>query len=249
MKRILIWDIPTRLFHWLLAGSFIAAFAIANLIDDDSPTFVVHMLLGLIMLFMVVLRVVWGFVGTRYARFASFLFGPGAILEYIQGTITGRGKRHVGHNPGSSVAIYLILALTVGLAATGLLHSSGGEVVEELHEALAWAFVIVVGVHVAGVIWHTLRHRENLTLSMVDGHKQGEASHGIASAHPIAGLVFLLLVGGWSWQLVSGYDAATGQVALPLTGQTLQLGEGGEGQREGGKHEKHDNDDDDDDDD
>lgn len=248
MKRILIWDIPTRVFHWLLAGTFIASFAIANLFDDDSPTFAVHMLLGLIMSFMVLLRVVWGFVGTRYARFATFLFGPGAILEYFHGTITGRGKRHIGHNPGSSVAIYLILALTLGMAVTGLLHSSGGEVVEELHEALAWAFVTVVGVHVAGVLWHTVRHRENLTLSMLDGRKQGETSQGIASAHSIAGLVFLLLVGGWSWQLVSGYDAATGQLALPLTGQTLQLAEGAEREGQAGKkHETHDDDDDDDD--
>lgn len=65
MKRILVWDLPTRLFHWLLAASFIAAFTIANVVDDDSATFVVHMLLGAVMSAMVVQRVLWGVVGSR----------------------------------------------------------------------------------------------------------------------------------------------------------------------------------------
>lgn len=252
MNRILVWDIPTRLFHWLLAAAFAAAFGIATLTDDDNPTFQLHMLLGLIMVFMVVLRVVWGFVGTRYARFGSFLFGPGAVVEYLKGTLTGRGKRHIGHNPGSSLAIYAILALTAGMAITGVLHSTGGEVVKTLHEVLAYTFAAVVGVHIVGVVVHTFRHRENITWSMLAGRKVGEAAMGIASSQPIAGALFLLLVGAWSWRLVANHDAAAGQVTIPLTGQTIQLGEGAEAQgpegskkeHEEGKHGKREHDDD-----
>jgi cytochrome b len=140
MKRILVWDLPTRLFHWLLAGSFVAAFAIANVVDDDSSTFAVHMLLGAVMGLMVVLRVLWGFVGSRYARFGSFAFGPGDVLAYLKGTVSGEGKRYIGHNPGSSVAIWAMLGLTLGLGVSGALMSTN-EALEEVHEVLAYALL------------------------------------------------------------------------------------------------------------
>ncbi|MBK7777844.1 MAG: cytochrome b/b6 domain-containing protein [Sandaracinaceae bacterium] len=100
MKRILVWDLPTRLFHWLLAGSFVAAFAIANVVDDDSSTFVVHMLLGAVMGLLVVLRVVWGFIGSRYARFGSFAFGPSDVIAYVKGHRQRGGKTLPGAQPG-----------------------------------------------------------------------------------------------------------------------------------------------------
>jgi cytochrome b len=246
MKRILVWDLPTRLFHLLLACSFAGTFGIAELVDDDSATFVVHMLLGGVMAFMVVLRILWGLFGSRWARFGSFAFGPGAVLEYLRGVIRGSGKHHVGHNPGSSVAIFAMLGLTLGLAITGANMATGGDVMEELHEVFAFALLATVGLHVAGVVLHSLRHRENLTLSMIDGHKQGEPSEAIASAHPLAALLFLGLVGAWALGLVTGYDPATRQVTLPVLGTTLQLGEGegGEGDAHGDKgHHDEDHDD------
>lgn len=228
MKRILVWDLPTRLFHWLLAGSFIAAFTIANVMDDDSPTFAVHMLLGAVMGLMVVLRVVWGFVGSRYARFGSFAFGPSDVLAYLKGTVSGEGKRYIGHNPGSSVAIWAMLGLTLGLGVSGALMSTN-EALEEVHEVLSYALLAVVVTHVVGVIWHTLRHRENITASMVSGYKDGEPESAIPSVHPAAAAVFLALTAAWAGLLVQGYDGATRTVTLPLVGTTLQLGEGPEG--------------------
>lgn len=239
MKRILVWDIPTRLFHWLFAGSFLVAFAIANLVDDDSSAFKLHMWLGGIMAFMVVLRVIWGLVGSRWSRFGSFAFGPAAVLEYVKGTLSGAGKHYVGHNPGSSLAIFALLALALGLAITGASMSTGGEVVEELHEILAFAMMAVVGMHVAGVVLHTLRHKENITASMLSGHKQGAAEDGIASAHAVVGLVFLSLTGAWAYQLFANYDAANNQVTLPVIGKTISLGED-EGEAGGeGEHDEH----------
>lgn len=228
MKRILVWDLPTRLFHWLLAGSFIAAFTIANVMDDDSSTFVVHMLLGAIMGLMVVLRVAWGFIGSRYARFGSFAFGPSDVFAYLKGTVSGEGKRYLGHNPGSSVAIWAMLALTLGLGVSGSLMSTN-EALEEVHEVLAYALLAVVITHVAGVVWHTLRHRENITASMLSGYKEGEPEAAIPSVHPVAAAVFLVLTAAWAGLLVQGYDAATRTVTLPLLGTPLQLGEGPEG--------------------
>jgi len=99
-RRVLVWDLPTRILHWLLAGSFTGAFAIAMLVRHRSPAFPLHMLLGAVTALVVVLRVLWGFVGSRYARFRSFAFGPGAVLGYLRGLVTGAGRGARGAQPG-----------------------------------------------------------------------------------------------------------------------------------------------------
>jgi cytochrome b len=87
MTRLLVWDLPVRLFHLLLGLTFIGAFTIANVVDDESVLFSAHMLLGLLMAFMVVLRLIWGFVGTKHARFADFLHGPRAVVTYLRNAL------------------------------------------------------------------------------------------------------------------------------------------------------------------
>lgn len=238
--RILIWDLPTRLFHWLLAASILGAFAVATLVDDEGALFPWHMLLGAAAAFLVALRAVWGLIGSRYARFGSFAFGPAAVLAYGKGIFTGRGERHLGHNPGSSVAIFAMLALTLGLAATGALMSRGGEVVKELHEVLAYALMGVVALHVVGIVVHTLRHRENITRAMIDGRKEGDAAQGIRSAHPLVALAFLALTAGWVGALVRGYDAGSRSVALPGLSTRITLGEAESSRGPGGRGQHHD---------
>ncbi len=233
MKRILVWDLPVRLFHWLFAGAIVAAFVIGQTVDDESAAFAVHMLLGLVAGFMVALRVLWGVVGTRHARFADFSFRPSALLRYLKSTLSRSGERHTGHNPATSWAAIAMFALVLGLGATGLAMGAGVEAAEEAHEVLAWALIAVAGGHVAGVVWHTIRHRENIALGMVDGRKVGDEAQAIRSTRPIAAVVALALTGGVAGVLFQGYDAATGVVTLPLGGAQLQLGEGDE------HHEEH----------
>ena len=242
MDRILTWDIPTRLFHWLFAGSFVGAFVIAEVAGDDSAAFPLHMLLGGVLALLVVLRVVWGLVGSRWARFGSFAFGPGAVLDYLRGALTGTAPRYAGHNPGTAWAVGAMLAIGLGLAVTGAMMGTGGEVFEELHELLAWSMVAVVVGHLAGLALHTVRHRENIGLSMVTGRKLGAPADAIPRAHAFAGLALLGLTGAWAYGLVDGYDAATGSVTLPVIGTTLQLGESEGG---GGYDDEEDEDDDD----
>lgn len=224
-ERILVWDLPVRLFHFAFAASFLGAFAIGQWADDDGSLFPVHMLLGATMVLMVLLRAVWGFVGPKHARFSSFVFGPAEVISYLRSTMAGGGKRYTGHNPGSSLAIFALLVLALGLGVTGALMAQGGELVEEIHEILAYAMVAVVGLHVAGVLWHTFRHRENLSRSMVTGHKTGAPEEAIRTAHPLVGVLFLALTSLWAYGLARGYDPATNQVTIPILGQTLQLGE------------------------
>lgn len=243
MKSALIWDLPTRLFHWLLSAGFTAAAVISLALGDDSPLFPYHAIIGLTIALMVCLRAVWGVVGTRYARFGSFLFGPAATVEYMKGVMWGHGKRHVGHNPGSAIAIFAMLALVLALAVTGVMLGRGNEAVEEIHETLAWVMVAVVIVHVLGVALHTVRHRENITASMIHGRKSADTADSIASAQPAIAAIFICIVAGWAFGLVRNYDPSRKTTTLPIIGTVLQIGEQ-EGEDAKGGHQDHDEDED-----
>lgn len=235
MNRQLIWDLPVRLFHVLFGLCFVAAFSIAEFVDDDSSVYAIHMILGLVMASMVVLRLIWGLVGTRPARLAAFFHRPGDVIRYLVDVTRGRAQHYASHNPGTSVAALTMFALSLGLATTGLLMKSSGEWMEEVHEIMAITFLVVVLAHLAGVALHTWRQRENIALSMIDGKKFAPADQALEGARPIAGLVFLVLVAAWTFRLFSGYDSATGRLTLSEVGQTFQLGEGAE---EGRQSEK-----------
>ncbi len=243
MNRVLIWDLPTRLFHWLLSGGLFAAAVIALLLGEDSPLFPYHAIIGLTIALMVCLRVIWGVVGTRYARFGTFIFGPGAVIEYAQGTLLGGGKRYIGHNPGSALAIFALLAIVLAMAVTGIMLSRGDERVKEIHEILSYVTLGVVVVHVLGVALHTIRHRENITLSMIHGNKDAEPSDAIRSSEPIVAAVFLVIAGAWAASLVRNYNSTTQTTTIPLIGAVLQLGENenkGEAGNDSGGRKDHD---------
>lgn len=233
MNSNLVWDLPTRLFHWLLSAGFFVAAAIAFLLDDDSPLYPWHSMIGLVLAFMVVLRVVWGFIGTKHARFGSFAHGPGAVLDYFKGILAGRDTRHAGHNPGSAYAIFGMLALVMGLAVTGVMTSRGNHDAKEVHEVLAYVLLAFVAAHVAGVLVHTIRLRENIILGMVTGRKSVEDSEAIPSARPVTGVIFAALVVAWGWGVVGSYNPATRTMGIPVLGISVQVGENEGGRGEG----------------
>jgi cytochrome b len=182
--RVLVWDLPVRIFHALLAGSFLLAWGIAVTSDDESRRFAFHALLGLFIGALVVFRVVWGVIGTRYARFSGFATRPAALAAYLKGILLGPEREFVGHNPASSYATFAMLVLLAGLIGTGLMLGGGNESVEDLHELFAHAMLAVVGIHVLGVILHTVRHRDPIALGMLDGRKRGAPGTAIRSARP-----------------------------------------------------------------
>lgn len=223
MSKVLIWDLPTRLIHWLLAVGILLTFAIAQLAGEHSKLFVVHMLIGIVIGFVVLLRLIWGFIGTRYARFSSFIFGPSAVLRYLKEALNATGERFIGHNPGSSCSIFAMLLLTCTTVITGLLASNGSEPAEELHGVSAYTLLAVIAIHILGVAWHTIRHRENITLGMLTGMKAGSPSDAIRSSRPVAAVVFaaaIVLLGVGLWR---NYDTAKGQTKLPVIGTAIQL--------------------------
>jgi cytochrome b len=165
----LVWDVPVRVFHWLM----VIAFAGAWLTSDSEAWRLTHITLGYTMAALVVFRLAWGFAGTRWARFSSFVRGPRAVVAYVNGMIRGTAEHHTGHNPAGAVAILLLLGLTSVVATSGwaVLNEIGGDSLEELHEAAAIAMLVVVGVHIAGVALGSWVHRENLVKAMITGRK------------------------------------------------------------------------------
>lgn len=226
MPQVLVYDWPTRLFHWLFAGFFIAAFSIANLIDDDSVRFSLHMLAGLGMLLVILLRLIWSLGGTRHARLSDLVLNPVQLMAYFKGMFSANSQRWMGHNPASSWAAVAMVCLGLGLGTTGYLMATGAEsdLLEEAHELMANAFLVVVLLHIAGVATHVLRHRDHLQTSMVTGRKPALSSgQESVDSRPVAGLAFLLLTGLFIGYLLQHYDAQAR--TLVLFGNTLQLGE------------------------
>ena len=219
MKSILVWDLPTRLFHWLFALSFTVAFVTA----EAHGWAAMHVFSGLLMFGLLIYRLVWGIVGSRYARFSSFLFTPAKTIQYLLATLKGKADRHVGHNPAGSLAIYLLLLLGIGISVSGLAMLSAGEQFEELHEAVSYGALAVVVVHLAGVAAASFLHRENLPRAMVTGHKHGDEAQGIRSARPASALAMLVLLASFSVSYWKGWDSQTQSVTLPFLSQPLAL--------------------------
>lgn len=198
MNTVIVWDFPTRIFHWSLVASFTGLF-----ITGDSERWRdLHVLLGYLVAGLLCFRIAWGFLGSRYARFGDFLRRPAAIKEYLKSLISGRPQRHLGHNPAGALAIILLIGLGLISSLTGWLvyEELGPEWLEEVHEVAANAMLAVVIVHVLGVLASSWIHRENLVKAMITGRKPGEAGNGIGRTYPIVGVLLIAAMAAlWTW--------------------------------------------------
>lgn len=165
-----VWDPFVRIFHWSLAALFVIAYATADEIER------VHVAAGYAIGALIVLRVIWGFVGPRHARFADFVRSPRAILAYLRDLARLRARRHLGHNPAGGAMILALLAMLGGTCVTGYLMTTdafwGVKWIEEVHEALANGTLVLVVLHVLGVLAASFEHRENLVAAMITGRKR-----------------------------------------------------------------------------
>lgn len=236
-QRILVWDLPVRGFHLLFAGGFAGAFFIAKVLGEDAPAFPYHAMIGLVLTLLVALRVLWGLLGTRWARFSGLSLNPKHQLGYVASILSGKGPSYSGHNPATSAAMLLMFVGIGGLAWTGFQMGQGIESAKDLHELFANGILAVAIAHVLGVLLHSIRHRDGIVLGMVDGKKQADPADGIRTQAVPAAIVGLLVLGFFGTSLVSTYDAASQTATVPLLGTKLQLGEAeGEGQA-GGEYE------------
>lgn len=190
--NIRVWDLPTRIFHWLLVLSFAGAWLTA----ESEHYRDVHLMFGYTVAGLLLFRIVWGFAGSRWARFSSFLFPPSRLADYLHSLRTLRPQHHAGHNPLGALAVFLLLGLGLATAACGFAtyQELGGKWLKEVHEAGAQLMLAIVIVHVLGVIVSSQLHRENLARAMVTGSKRGRPGEGIASRHAVAGVLLLVAV-------------------------------------------------------
>jgi len=201
MQKILVWDLPVRLGHWLMVGGFALTW-----LTGDSETFrLVHVIAGATVLAVATFRLPWGFIGSRYARFVDFVRGPAAVKDYSLSLLRLQPDPHVGHNPAGGWAIVLLLGLGIVTSLLGwaAYNDIGGDWLGELHEGLAVTMLTVVIVHVAGVISGSVLHGENLVRAMVNGHKQGIPDAAIRSARPLAAALLLAWVALACWWIAS----------------------------------------------
>lgn len=218
-RRSLIWDAPVRVFHWLM----VLCFAGAYLSAESERWRLLHVTLGYTMAGLVGFRILWGLIGTRHARFASFVRGPAAVKRYLTAIVRGRPEHHVGHNPTGAMAILAMLALTLAIAGSGwlLYNELGGHWMEEVHEATANLMLAVVGVHIGGVLLASATHHENLTRAMIDGRKVAAPGEAVRSAwRSVAMLMVVAVLGFWWLQWQSAPAVIDGRPAAAATHQS-----------------------------
>jgi cytochrome b len=168
--NVRVWDLFVRIFHWSLVGLFVLAFATGDEIEW------LHIRVGYVIAALVALRIAWGFVGTRYARFNDFVRSPRDTATYLRQAIRWQAPRYLGHNPAGGAMVVALLVMIAGIAATGFAMTTdafwGVEWVEDLHEGLVYTTIGLVALHVAGVVFSSLEHGENLVKAMITGRKR-----------------------------------------------------------------------------
>lgn len=200
-KPALVWDLPTRVFHWSLALSFLGAWLTA----ESERWQLWHISFGYSMALLIAFRLVWGLVGTRYARFSQFVRGPRAALGYLRSWLQLRPKHYVGHNPAGALAILAMLGTILAVVASGYASYAeiGGDWLSEIHEALASLLMAIIVLHIAAVVLTSLAQRENLVRAMLTGKKIVAAGQEIHSTRPIFALILAGSMAGLWWLMFS----------------------------------------------
>ena len=178
-----IWDLPTRLFHWALAGCVVALVVTAKVGGGAMEW---HFRLGYAVLALLVFRIVWGLVGGRWSRFAAFVYSPSRLLGYLRGV--AHPEDGVGHNPLGALSVFGLLAVLVAQVATGLLSDdeiafsgpltrfvSGDTVGQATAYHTGWGqglLIALVLLHIAAIVFYTVAKRQAMVGPMLRGDKE-----------------------------------------------------------------------------
>jgi len=224
-RAVRVWDLPTRLFHWLLALTILGSVVTGSIGGGAMPW---HFRLGHLALALIVFRLVWGLVGGRWSRFASFIYAPGAVLRYLRGAPRPGEHLDVGHNPvgaGSVFAMLAILAVQVGtglvaddeIASVGPLNkyvdTATGIAATAWHKNYGEAIILaLVALHVGAILFYRLRKKVDLIGPMLSGDKAlpGNAAADVPASRDDArtrllALVLALAAGGLAvWVMRQG---------------------------------------------
>jgi cytochrome b len=215
-RTIVVWDLPTRLFKWSLVFAVILGFVFSSG-HPLGVTFLIHVACGYAVTLLLVFRFVWGFIGGKYARFRSFVHGWGSVRAYGERLLRLNPPRTAGHNPVGGWMIMAMLTTLSAIVVTGLLAEgkTGGTgplsallpgdavvVVGDIHAWLGFVIIWLAGLHVAGVLFESLLHRENLVLTMITGRKPIIGAASMDARQPslwraVPLVVILGILGAW----------------------------------------------------
>lgn len=207
MKKVLVWDLPTRACHWLLVLACTAAYISG---ENGGNWLVWHGRIGLFIVGLLTFRLAWGFAGSTYARFSNFVRGPAAIKAYLAGNWRG-----LGHNPLGALSVLGLLALIAlqllsGLCAlnddTGyagplypLLGGALSELATRVHHQVFDLLLIIVVLHVLAVLFYTHFRKDNLVTPMLTGHKEVSAGESARGGGALAFILALAIAGATTW--------------------------------------------------
>lgn len=191
---ILVWDVPTRVFHWLL----VLCFAGAWLTSESERLQMIHYAFGYSAVALVLFRLVWGFVGTKYARFTQFLRGPNEMAGHIKSVLSSHQHSSPGHNPVGGIVMVglMLIILLIGLTGYWSVKEFLGDFMSEAHEAIASLALGLVIIHIAAAVIMSLLQKENLIRAMVNGKKQGLPEQAIRFPQYLIGFLLAL---GWMY--------------------------------------------------
>lgn len=214
MKKQLVWDIPVRLFHWLLVTCIFAQWFTAEVLDDAMD---VHFYIGYFTLGLIIFRLIWGFVGTKYAKFSSFIAGPKAMSSYLSSLVSGQHTFSVGHNSVGGLILPAVIIL-VGLQAISGLFTSDDIVysgpyydsanadiqqwMQWLHHNIFDVLLAIIGLHIVAIGWYLFFLKQNLIRPMLDGKKAVAEKDSIGHSQLIKAILIMCLVAIFIYWLV-----------------------------------------------
>jgi len=188
-KKVGVWDIVVRIFHWGLVVSFFTSWFVGETNYD------VHLTFGYAALSLICIRLVWGFVARGHARFSDFIVGPFKTLSYIRARLNGKAPRYLGHNPAGAAMIVALLLTVITICISGVALDAAENFagplagfrlypyvnpISEVHEISTNLALVLVGLHIAGVVVESLSSRENLVAAMISGKKHAKSDQGKA---------------------------------------------------------------------
>jgi cytochrome b len=206
LQAVRVWDLPTRLFHWTLAAC--VAFSVVSA-HVGGNAMVWHFRSGYVVLTLLAFRILWGLLGGRWSRFASFAYPPDSILRYLRGQSRADDHHDVGHNPLGAFSVFGLLAILAVQVSTGLfadddlgntgplikfVSSASSSLLTKWHSTFGqWLILLLVALHVSAIGFYWVRRRQNLVRPMLTGDKQLPAGVPASDDHwRLRGLALVL---------------------------------------------------------
>ena len=209
LPPVRIWDLPTRAFHWLLAACVIGSVISAKI---GGNAMLWHFRLGYVVFTLILFRLIWGVVGGRWSRFASFVYAPGTTLRYLRGQSRPGEHLDVGHNPLGAFSVFGLLAVLAAQVGSGLFAEDDVSNIGPLNKFVSgatsewlthwhrrygqWLMISLMLLHVAAILYYLLRKKQNLVRPMLSGDKPLPGDVPASADHGRSRALAALLVAG-----------------------------------------------------